>query len=95
MFVSRWMKRLFNAAAAVSALMLLFVLAVWVRGYYATDAIRFQPRIDYVLHAYAVAWGRGYVALGIEQAQGGDVSVVRLESMPARRLDGAWATGVR
>src|SRR5688572_1120538 len=91
MIVSRWMKRLFNVSAALSALLLVLVVAAWVRSYFATDIIRFQPRLDYVLHSYVVGWGRGCVGLAIEEARPGpDTSVAYLESKPPIALSGSW-----
>ena len=90
MTVSRWTKRLFNVSAALSALLLILVIAAWVRSYFATDVVRFQPRIDYVLHAYAAGWGRGYLAIAAEQARGPNTSVLYLESEKPKALTGAW-----
>src|SRR5438045_1396186 len=53
----QWSNRLFNLLVAVSTIMFLAVIVIWVRSYFAIDVITYQPRIDYVLHRYLAGWG--------------------------------------
>ena len=90
-----WLNRLFNLLTAICGLLLVAVIAIWVRSYFASDIIRYQPRIDYVLHAYDVGWGKGYIAIAAYRASHPAPSVVRRQSRPPFRLDGTGFVSVQ
>ena len=86
--------RAFNVLAALSAVLFVVAVAVWVRSYFVTDVIRYQPRVAYVLHGYTIAWGQGYVGMGVDEARPRpqDLPPLWLESNQSIPLHGDWAT---
>jgi hypothetical protein len=82
-----WQLRLLTA---LSAALFAAVIAIWVRSYFSTDIAVLQPRIDYVLHAYGIGWGRGYIVVVYEAVTHVGVPRFRFESLPPKRMDGGW-----
>src|SRR5689334_16644012 len=64
-----WGGRLLNGMAALSAVLLAVMLAIWGRTFFRVDGIIYQPRIENVLHQYSVAWGRGVVYVRVQAAE--------------------------
>ena len=86
-------KWLFNLAAAGSGVMMLLVMSVWLRSYFAMDEVNYQPRGDDVLHSYVVGWGHGYVGF-LARAAGQPASFhVFWQSWRPYPPQAAWGVG--
>jgi hypothetical protein len=85
-------RHLFTILSALSLLLCVATCVLWVRSYFATDLVVYQPRIDYVLHNYGVGYGKGYMVVGMDVATKPGPSVLQWSSQPPLRADGAWRT---
>jgi len=65
----RFARHLFTLCSAASALLLVVVLAVWVRSVFRSDRFYYQPSVDRSLHLYLVAWERGRLGVGMFAAE--------------------------
>src|SRR4051794_21742054 len=65
----RFARHLFTLCSLASALLLVIVLAVWVRSWFRVDGLIYQPRLDDPLHSFQVGWGRGTMGVGMYAAQ--------------------------
>jgi hypothetical protein len=76
---------------AASVALFVLTIAIWVRSSIAIDVIRYQPRVDFVIHSYQLRWGKGFVALLAARAEFSHGSGLGFEtSSPAVRMDGQW-----
>jgi hypothetical protein len=65
----RVFRHLFTLCSAVSGVLLVVVLAIWVCSYFRVDDFYYQPRIDNALHLYRVTWVRGRLSMGMFAAE--------------------------
>src|SRR5579862_5934926 len=65
--LGRWM---FNAAVAISLVLCVATVVLWVRSYWRVDGVIYQPIIgDDARHLCQVSWGRGILTARIEAAE--------------------------
>ncbi|HEX2973436.1 MAG TPA: hypothetical protein VHP11_13965 [Tepidisphaeraceae bacterium] len=77
---------MFNIASGVSLVLCLATAVLCVRSYFATEVLRYQPRIDWVLRAYMLGWGKGHLVVGVGLAEGPESSGWKFIRRPPQRL---------
>jgi hypothetical protein len=65
----RFLRHLFVLCSAASAVLLVVVLAVWVRSCFRSDHLYYQTSVDRSLHQYQAWWVRGRLSVGMFAAE--------------------------
>ena len=78
----------FNFVSGASALLFALVMAAWIRSYLATDVIQYRaPQAEW---EFGIAWGKGYIAGGIDGVVDWNETGLQINSTTPRRIDGSW-----